>query len=62
MGISTLISYNNGIYNYFGKYNLEFYNRNNPDSFAEKLYYLYSNKTRYNQLKGTTKELSKKFK
>jgi glycosyltransferase involved in cell wall biosynthesis len=62
MGIHTLIEYNSIIYGYYKEYNLEFYRGNDPDSFAEKLYYLYSDKNRYNQLKETTKELSKKFK
>ena len=62
MWIPVLIEYNDKIYKYYKNYNLEFYNKNDPDSFAERLYYLYSNKKRYNDLEDTSKELSKKFK
>ncbi|MCJ7472283.1 MAG: glycosyltransferase, partial [Actinobacteria bacterium] len=62
MGIPTLIEYNDMVYKFYKDYNLEFYNRNDPDSFAEKLYYLYSDRDRYNELKETTRKLAKKFK
>jgi len=61
MGIPTLIEYNNEVYKFYRNYNLEFYKKNNPDSFAQKLYYLYTDKERYNELKNTSVELSKKF-
>lgn len=62
MGIPALIEYNDEIYKFYRDYNLEFYKKNDPDSFAEKLYYLYTNKKRYNELKNTSIELSKKYK
>lgn len=62
MGIPTIIAYNEQVYNYFKNYNLEFYERNNPDSFADKLLYIYKNKKRYDKLKETALELSRKFK
>lgn len=61
MGIPTLIEHNDELYKFYRDYNLEFYNKDNPDSFAEKLYYLYTDKKRYNKLKNTSIELSKKF-
>jgi glycosyltransferase involved in cell wall biosynthesis len=62
MGIPVLIEYNDKVYEYYKDYNLEFYNRSDPDSFADRLRYLYHNKKRYNELKETSRELSKKFK
>jgi len=62
MGIPTIIAYNEQVYNYFKGYNLEFYERNNPDSFADKLLYIYKNKKRYYELKEAVLEISRKFK
>jgi len=62
MGIPALIEYNDEIYRFYRDYNLEFYKKNDPDSFAEKLIGLYTDKKRYNELKNTSIKLSKKFK
>lgn len=62
MGIPTIIAYNKQVYDYFKSYNLEFYERNNPDSFAKKLLYLYENKKRYSELRETALGLSRRFK
>jgi len=62
MGIPTLMAFNKHAYNYYKKYNLEFYNREDPSSFAERLYYLYKDRKRYNELKQISVELSKRFK
>lgn len=61
MGIPTIIAYNEQVYNYFKSYNLEFYERNNPNSFASKLLHLYKNKKRYDKLRETALELGRKF-
>jgi len=62
MGIPALIEYNDEIYKFYKDYNLEFYKKNDPDSFAEKLNNLYTDKKRYNELRDTSIKLSRKFK
>lgn len=61
MGIPALITYNEQNYKYFKEYNLEYYERNNFDSFSEKLLYLYSNKKRYDELRNTFLSMRGKF-
>lgn len=61
MGIPPLVEYNEEVYKFYKDYNLEFYEKNNPESLARKLYYLYKDKERYNELKDTSVRLGRKF-